>query len=679
MNKNEMLRAMNLIEDEFVAEAAPGRVKEHAENEYAVKERTPEITLGSRKRQEGSRSRKNSPEKRNKRMWSWIGCGVTGLAVAVAAMWLFMPFNRNLPGMERYAGSEYYEIIQKLNEVTYRPPSYGNNFEKYIRGPVKNSIDDFLYLQKGEVEAPTANEPASADGALNSGSNESLTYEEITDNQVDGVIEADRIKRSDRYIYYLYGDTLRVYSIEGEASKEVGAYTFTADSGMRVAHTKEWEFYLSKDCRTVLMVGSFADDNLKASVGLLTLDVSDPAEIKEIGRITVTGNYLSSRYTGEEFLLMTEFRVKNNPDFSKEENYLPQIDTGNGSVSIAAEDIIVPETMTTSNYTVVCKLDGETFELEDSGAFLSYSEDFYVSREQIYATRGITEVVETDQSGKRKSMTEITGMSYGGEGLERTGTITVDGYVKDQYSLDEHDGVLRVVTTTSEMAYQINTRDGMIISMSSSGDNTSANLYCIDLEDWQIAAKVVGFAPKGETVRSVRFDGETAYVCTAVQVTDPVFFFDLSDIQNITYKETGNIEGFSTSLIDLGDGYLLGIGVGANMSTLKLEVYEEAETGVVSVCKYELDNVNYSQDYKAYYVNRDMQMIGLGIDRYLYKEGDASQERARYLVVFFDGYELRELLEVPLPGDVDLKRAVYIDGYFYLFGDDAFVVEKIGG
>ena len=669
MNKNEMLRAMDLIEDEFVAEAAPECAKEHA----------PRITLGFGKRQEGDCGRKNSPRRRSRRILGWASAGVTVLAAAVAALWLFIPFDRSLPGVGKYSGNEYYEIIEKLNEVTYKAPSYENNFEKYISGPVKTTVEDFYYMKTESMDVPTDEALDVADGSLNHGNHESGNYEEITDNQVDDVIEADRIKRSDKYIYYLYGNTLRVYSIAGEDSKEVGSYTFTSDPGMKVAHIKEWEFYLSKDCRKVMMVGSFADGDLKACVGMLTLDVSDPAHIKEIGRIIVTGNYLSSRYTGDEFLLMTEFRVKNNPDFSREENYLPQIDTGNGPVSIAAEDIIVPETMTSANYTVICKLDGETFALEDSGAFLSYSENFYVSGEQIYATRVMSETVESGQVGNRKSVTEITGMSYGGDGLECTGTIVVDGYVKDQYSLDEYEGVLRVVTTTSDMTYQINTQDGLIVGMSTGGDDTSANLYCISLDDWQIAAKVVGFAPKGETVRSVRFEGETAYVCTAVQVTDPVFFFDLSDIENITYKETGNIEGFSTSLIDLGDGYLLGIGVGANTSTLKLEIYEEAEAGVVSVCKYELDSVNYSQDYKAYYVNRDMQLIGMGIDRYSYKEGDTSQERARYLVVFFDGYELRELLEVPLPGDVDLKRAVYIDGYFYLFGEDAFVVERIGG
>ena len=105
-----------------------------------------------------------------------------------------------------------------------------------------------------------------------------------------------------------------------------------------------------------------------------------------------------------------------------------------------------------------------------------------------------------------------------------------------------------------------------------------------------MVAKVERFAPKGETVRSVRFDGDYAYVCTAIQLTDPVFFFDLSDLSNITYKDTGTISGFSTSLVDLGDGFLMGIGVGSLSTTLKVEIYVEGEQGVESYCSYELEN-----------------------------------------------------------------------------------------
>ena len=147
---------------------------------------------------------------------------------------------------------------------------------------------------------------------------------------------------------------------------------------------------------------------------------------------------------------------------------------------------------------------------------------------------------------------------------------------------------------------------------------------------------------------------------------------------NITYKDTGTIEGFSTSLINLGNGYLLGIGRGDNWSDFKVEVYEETADGVRSVCSYELENTNYSTEYKSYYIDRQNQLIGIGVieNRY-YNTLKNPNEAGRYILLHFDGYELIELLNVPLAGEPVNNRGVYIDGYMYLFGHNDFKVEKI--
>ena len=181
-------------------------------------------------------------------------------------------------------------------------------------------------------------------------------------------------------------------------------------------------------------------------------------------------------------------------------------------------------------------------------------------------------------------------------------------------------------------------------------------------------ASVIDFAPPREEVQSVRFDKEIAYVCTSIELSDPVFFFDLSDLSNITYKDTGTIEGFSTSLINLGGGYLLGIGRGNSWSGFKVEVYEEASDGVRSVCSYELEYAQYSTEYKSYYVDRRNQLVGIGV---------TDNMESRYILLHFDGYELVELVNVRLNGSPAQMRGVCIDGYMYMFGSDDFKVEKI--
>ena len=228
----------------------------------------------------------------------------------------------------------------------------------------------------------------------------------------------------------------------------------------------------------------------------------------------------------------------------------------------------------------------------------------------------------------------------GGDELVGEGSVIIEGSVHDRYSMDEYEGILRVFATTSWSEYKNNeTYYSFGIS------NANVSLYCIDISDFSVVASVENFAPYGESVQSARFDGDTAYVCTAIELSDPVFFFDLSDLDNITYKHTGTIEGFSTSLIDFGEGFSVGIGVGS-YGYLKIEAYVEDGDNVTPLCSYEAD-AYYSENYKSYYIDRENGLIGLGITDYSY-EGN---ERGRYILLHFDGYKFTELVNVPLVGE----------------------------
>ena len=640
MKRKKILDALNLADDRFIEEARP----------------------------------KNSRRQRNlKKLAVFAACFC--VLFTSLSLWLFIPFNTTPPSVREYKDSEYYPIIEELNQLTYKRPSYKNNFEKIL--------GNFVMVKEDSMNAPTSNGFAS-DGEMNepgaSMGNDHIgdigeKYQETTDNQVAGVIEADLIKRSDKYIYYLRDNTLTVYSIAGEASDKVGSYTLEVKSSEYYhLFNYGWEFYLSKDCKTITLITPIAT-NTSSYVEIISLDVSDPEKISEKARFTMSGSYLSSRMADGKLLLMSNFYVGRDLDFDKEETFLPQIDLGAGFESISAENIIFPEDMTEARYTVVCKLDEETLELDGFSAFLSYSGEIYVSEGSVYATRGYTEDLIEGDITERRSMTEISRLSYK-DSLTPMGSFTVEGYIKDQYSLDEYNGILRVVTTTSKSRFKEVTEGlnsyAQFIRDDLSG--TNANLYCIDINSGEVVAKVERFAPQGETVESVRFDKNYAYVCTAVVVTlsDPVFFFDLSDLDNITYKDTGVIDGFSSSLINLGDGFLLGIGMGSDWTTVKVEVYEESENGVVSVCSYVIPRGNYSTEYKSYLVDREHKLFGFGADDY------SMAQSSRYILLGFNNYDLIEIVNTELTGEHQYKRALYIDGYLYLFGRHDFKVMAIG-
>ena len=114
------------------------------------------------------------------------------------------------------------------------------------------------------------------------------------------------------------------------------------------------------------------------------------------------------------------------------------------------------------------------------------------------------------------------------------------------------------------------------------------------------------------------------------------------------------------------------------MSSLKIEIYKQSEDAVVSVCKYELEGTYFSEEYKSYYINREDNLVGLGITQYrLYSATQYSENANRYILLCFDGYELSEILNVPLEAPNHIKRATLIDGYFYMLGGNDFKVVKI--
>ncbi len=648
MKKKDWYRTFGLADDKYVAEA-------HPDKKIKAKKKAVFLSLGS--------------------------FGALGSVVAACAcflliacnLWLFLPYSTTPPSVAEYKDSEYYGLIQKLNVLTYEPPKYKNNADVIF-----SEFSDILLSMKGGLSnaAPDMGGSSPDDGADSSGG-----YKEVTDNQVAGVIEADRIKRSDTHIYYLSDAVLRVYAIDKENTREVGQYAIYG--GSENVTSNNWEFFLSSDCKTVTVIAqSYIALNgvTTRCVDLIALDVSNPEKIVERESFRITGNYMTSRLTDGSILLLTEYAFnKGMIDFDRESSFLPQIDTGDGLYSIPADGIVSPDRLNDTRYTVVMKLDEDTLELQGTAAYLSYSEEVYVSEDHVFLTHVFADTVKNgDGDYTRNSMTEISALTYGGDAFEIKGNVTVRGYVKDQWSMDEYEGILRVFTTTNATTVQRESGSVSTGLLQTATGDSNASLYCIDLSSFEIVASVIDFAPPREEIRSVRFDGDAAYVCTSIELSDPVFFFDLSDLNNITFKDTGTIEGFSTSLINLGNGYLLGIGQGNEWGSCKVEVYEETADGVRAICAYELERAYYSTEYKSYYVDRQNQFFGFAAEDHSYYTPDPYDgKKDRYILLYFDGYELVELVNVPLAGDLSRARGVYIDGYMYMFASEGFKVAKV--
>jgi uncharacterized secreted protein with C-terminal beta-propeller domain len=369
----------------------------------------------------------------------------------------------------------------------------------------------------------------------------------------------------------------------------------------------------------------------------------------------------------DELLLIYNYRVTGEIDFDKPETFVPVYGTRDEMQPLPAEDIYCPaEEPTAARYTVIAKLDSKTLQVQDTAALLSYSDQVYVSRSAIYATYGCVHSEKTGENTIQTNFTEITGIGYTGETLDVLGTVTIEGSVKDQYSMDEYNGILRVAASTSTRTVKEEKTQFYAWATILERKN-NCNLYCIDLSTWKVASSVIAFAPEGEEVTSARFDGPMGYVCTAevVIMTDPVYYFDLSDIHNITYKHTPVIDGYSSSLINFGD-YLLGIGYSESRG-LKVEIYEETADGVEPLTAYERV-AWFSENYKSYYIDRENNLLGIAVGNW--------GSGCYYLLLHFDGYKLTVIREIPIDGVfVNNARADIIDGYLYLLEEQLQVVK----
>ena len=128
------------------------------------------------------------------------------------------------------------------------------------------------------------------------------------------------------------------------------------------------------------------------------------------------------------------------------------------------------------------------------------------------------------------------------------GSGRVAGFLLSQWSLSEHRGVLRVVSTESPAWWG-----------GGRGESESF-LTTLRLRDGALTqAGRIGGLGKGERVYAVRFVGDVGYVVTFRQI-DPLYTLDLAVPEQPRVLGELKIPGYSAYLHPIGDDLLLGIG-----------------------------------------------------------------------------------------------------------------------
>ena len=127
----------------------------------------------------------------------------------------------------------------------------------------------------------------------------------------------------------------------------------------------------------------------------------------------------------------------------------------------------------------------------------------------------------------------------------------VEGHVGDQFAMDEHEGYLRVATSTQTRSSDPNAVHGV---------DVSSRLTVLAPKDGELA-KVGELAPieDNERLMATRFTGATGYAVTFRNI-DPLVTLDLSDPAHPRKIAELTIPGFSTYLQPIDATHLLAIG-----------------------------------------------------------------------------------------------------------------------
>jgi len=210
---------------------------------------------------------------------------------------------------------------------------------------------------------------------------------------------------------------------------------------------------------------------------------------------------------------------------------------------------------------VTIDLNGGGLSSPSAAAVMADGQTVYASTDSLYVAT--TEWIDwwafeqAGQAGARPDVPMVTTSIHKFDISDPTRSIyvasgEVDGTVLNQYSLSEHNGLLRIATTQESAQW------GDQFSESSSSLYVLETVVTADGPTLVVVGQVDDLG-RGERIFAVRYLGDIATVVT-FRETDPLYTIDLSNPTAPTVLGELKINGYSAYLHPLGNDLLLGVG-----------------------------------------------------------------------------------------------------------------------
>jgi uncharacterized secreted protein with C-terminal beta-propeller domain len=498
-----------------------------------------------------------------------------------------------------------------------------------------------------------------------------------TNEQVEGINEADIVKTDGTYIYVATRDSVKVYrandgrpvltdKMEVELDKDTGEYIeyselYVGEGRLVVLGRKgamgNWIRPMPEPMpMDEIMVDSIMPYYGEEYVYLGVYDIDEEGKMNLVKELEVEGGLLSSRKKDDHVYLVVNKYLNYYGPYSEQPIPLFR-DSALGSEyrELPVDSILYHPGRRMPNYLLVAAVDIMDEEEPSSiEAYLGSGSEVYMSENALY-------VSGNDYNSFWGSVTNIARFTVDGTSISYSGGGMVQGSLLNQFSMDEFDGNLRVATTE--------------------WNRESVNsVYILDRNMNQIGS-VENLAP-GERIFSVRFMGEMGYVVTFRQV-DPLFVLDLSDPENPKVTGELKVPGFSNYLHPISQDVLLGIGQDVDENTgrqqgIKLSLFDVSDSGKPREIGNLIlgDSGSYAEvlhNHKALMLKPDDDLIAFDATLNIYSD-KLTREAFNGLLVIkaSETGELELIKEISndgIYGDY-VKRPVYIDDILYYVLDD---------
>lgn len=551
--------------------------------------------------------------------------------------------------------------------------------EKTIGLDTVNSFTNFCNIIKNTKEAENMKyfdsdiaRPEATKETMNSTNSADSRAESKTNTQVENVDEADIVKVYENYIYYISQKKIVIIDAhKGENSSKIAEINYEEEKFMPkeiyVNHNKlvviggEMDTSVYSKMNTVCVDIARVDNKTQ----LIIYDVTDKALPKEIRKIEIDGEYLSSRMVENSIYLATSKKiyssdiVKKNEKELNEQDYKPQYkDTAVSQKTrcIEYDKIYCFNNIETANYLITAGVNIESNEEVDIQTFLGAGQHIYASEKNMYIAKTN---VEYDEGKFQSGSTHILKFALDGGKIKFQVEADVQGQINNQFSMDENDGYFRIATTTGDIW--------------SIDENTSNNIYVLN-SNLEEVGKVTGFGVE-EKIYSVRYTKDKAYVVTYKQ-TDPLFVIDLSEPTNPRILGELKIPGYSTYLHQYDETHLIGFGYdtkedGTRITTngLKMVMFDISDlSNPKELYKVTIGDRNTSSEliynHKALLYSKENNIIAFPLITYGRNENNSRV--AIYQIDIEKGFVLKgEISNKTNDYEKFIERIVYVNNTYY--------------